>query len=108
MSELEEVWPRLESLPWFAATSEGETSWLRLFKAVGRRQPDEMAAAAARLLVLESPSSERRGYVVGAAVLGHLGAGNRNAARAVWQGEPLRITRSGSFPFALLASHLGQ
>jgi spermidine synthase len=108
VSELEKVWPRLESLPCFAATSELETSWLRLFKAVGQRRPDEMASAAGRLLVLEPPSSERRGYVVGAAVLGHLGAGNREAARAVWQGEPLRFTRSGSFAFALLAAHVGR
>ena len=107
-SELEKVWPRLEALPCFVTTSEVETNWLRLFKAVGRRQPDAMAAAAAPLLASESPSPDQRAYLVGAAVLGQLGAGNRDAARALWHKEPLRVTRSRSFAVALLAAHVGQ
>jgi hypothetical protein len=106
-SELEKVWPRLESLPCFATASEVETNWLQLFKAVGRRQPDAMAAAAAPLLAVESPSSERRAYLVGVAVLGQLGTGNRDAARALWQGEALRVTGARSFPVVLLAAHIG-
>jgi len=106
--ELEIVWPRLESLPCFGGLTEVERSWLRLFKAIGQRRPGEMADAAELLLAVESPSSERRAYLVGAALLGHLGAGHREAARTLWRKEPLQVVGSKSFAIAVLAAHVAQ
>lgn len=104
--ELEAVWPPFESLPCFASSPEVARPWLRLFKGIGERNPGEMSAAATALLAADVPLSGQRDNLVGIALLGHIGAGNRDAARALWQTE--RGRGPMSFPLAVTAAHLSQ
>jgi hypothetical protein len=105
LPELEAVWPRFESLPCFADSPDAARLWLRLFKAISERQTEEMAATATALLTSGAPFPE---YLLGAALLGHIGAGTHDAARALWQRELQRDAGPKSFPLAVTAAHISQ
>jgi spermidine synthase len=106
-AELDALWPQVETLRCASNLPDRPGAWLRLFKAVGQRRPGEMASRAEALLADGSePSSERRRYVVGAALLGHVTSGDIARARAVLLREGPSQVSAWSFPLTVIAGHV--
>jgi spermidine synthase len=83
--ESENVWKNLESGPCAAAFSASENKWIRLFKAVSKRDASTMAREARSLLESElhmPPLAEK--YLVAAGMLGSLAEGDQDRARGLW------------------------
>jgi spermidine synthase len=103
--ELEAVWPQFESLPCVSQMDQAGTNLVRLFKAVGRREPREMALATEPLLAAEPAGSELRSYAFGAALIGRYTSGDvRGARELLTQGES-SAGRWG-FLFRVIAAHV--
>jgi predicted membrane-bound spermidine synthase len=103
--ELSAVWSGIEALPCGSNLTQVEQDWMALFRAVGSRQPREIAAAAERLLTAEARTSVRRAYAVAAGMLGYLAAGAPEDARALRQrNEPVE-GRELSFLLSVLDAH---
>ena len=65
-----------------------------------------MAEHATALLATQSEiSAETREYLLMAAMAGHIGSGNREAALKVWQAHGERARTSASAAFRLLRCH---
>ena len=83
--ETEVVWKHLEAGPCASAISARENEWIKLFKAVGRRDARTMASEARWLLENELqmlPIAEK--YLLAAGMLGSLVQGDQEGARSLW------------------------
>lgn len=82
--ELESVWHWLEGQPCGSHLSALEADWLKLFKAVGRRESRHMAELAETLIERDPlVTFERLKYLVTTAMLGRLAQGDTLAARNI-------------------------
>jgi len=105
-ADAETLWRRVAQLPCGQAADESEAAWSALFLAVSRRDAEAMAANAERLLA-GSHNPVRRRYLTAAAMLGRISAGDKAAARAVWERES-KVVESGGLRgllFPLLTAH---
>jgi predicted membrane-bound spermidine synthase len=104
--ELERTWTRIETLP-CVTTSPGESAkWVTLFRAMARRDPERMAAAAETLLASGLASDQQRVYVTEAGVLGYVASAQLDRARTLLRN--VRAPGSGalpSFSLEVLAGH---
>jgi hypothetical protein len=83
--ELDAVWKKLESGPCASMLSAAERNWVRLFKAVGKRDANTMASVARTLLASElqmPPGAEK--YLVAAGMLGSLMQGDKKSSLGLW------------------------
>ena len=106
--DLSAVWSAIEALPCASNLSSLDRDWMALFRAVGSREPREMASAAERLLMGDGPGPAQRAFAVAAGMLGHLASGAPDAARALWQTSQPLDTPELSFVLAVLTAHAGQ
>ena len=79
-----------------------QKNWYRLYQAVGTRDAATMARLATELLsAKEAYSPQRNEYLLMSGMLGNLVAGNKPAARALWQEHAPRILANKPMPASL-------
>ncbi len=104
--DLAPLWARLESPRCFGTLNQTQQAWIALFRAVAARDAPRMSRLATALLGTQNDlGNEARDYLLLAAMAGHLGAGEREAALGVWQQHGERARAAGSAPFRLLRCH---
>jgi spermidine synthase len=86
------VWDLILSKWCFAQLQDFQRRWLALFRAVGQRDARRMAELASQLLATQPDlGREPREYLLRAAMAGHIAAGDRAAALALWQSQEKHI-----------------
>lgn len=104
------LWAALERWPCVAGLNPAGRAWVELFRAVGRRDGAAMALLATAILERETGQPLlRRQYLLGAAMLGHLGAGNPQGTAELWarHRDAFPAGDTPQFLFRLLAAHAG-
>jgi spermidine synthase len=106
--ELESIWERVAPSTCVSQLRPGQTGWLGLLKAVGRRDATEMVSLAEELLAREKPEEGRqpRAYLVASAMVGYLAQKAPERARQVWTryGQEWRKGREMSMELRLLVA----
>lgn len=104
------MWKRIAELPCHAGLTDMQKDWIALLRAVGRRDGARMGALGERLLADRAEvSGSSRELLWMAALAGHLAAGDRQAARRVWEGYAADMGRSAAKPvFRLLRCHVDE
>lgn len=105
--ELETIWKKLESGPSAAFLSVEEKHWYELFKAVSRRDADEIVAVSSALLKkADGRSLSTLKFIVASNMLGSLLQGNREDAFRLWTAyQPILFNNSNpDLLFRLLAA----
>jgi spermidine synthase len=100
------VWDLILSKWCFAQLQDFQRRWLALFRAVGQRDARRMAELASQLLATQPDlGREPREYLLRAAMAGHIAAGDRAAALALWQSQEKHIGGRERPVFRLLRCH---
>lgn len=106
--ELEGMWSALDLWPCGKELLPEETTWLELFRAVGRRDSPAIVLKSTGLLARESLMTPgRRKYLLAAAMLGYESMGNPSQASELWRQYGKSTLGSARPPliFRLLAAH---
>ncbi len=99
-SEMRDIWEAMERLPCGQRMTGEAREWLSLFQSVSDRDHAAIAQKAERLLEEgRSLTPARTRYLIAAAMLAHLGRGDRDSAARIWHsrakglfaGQPLRM-----------------
>ncbi|OGA69194.1 MAG: hypothetical protein A3G83_10940 [Betaproteobacteria bacterium RIFCSPLOWO2_12_FULL_68_20] len=101
------LWARIESSDCHRSLADFQRRWIALFRAVGRRDAERMAALGAQLLETQSDaSSEAREYLLMAAMAGELASGRKARALELWRKHSGGVARAADTPaFRLLRCH---
>ncbi len=103
------LWQRAESPPYWSKLSTSQRDFIKLLKAVDRRDAPMMARTARKLLE-EMPTARPglQGYILAAGMLGDLAAGKTQDARLLWKQYGSRLDKgdSESLLIRLLVAHL--
>ena len=106
MANATAMWDRITSPPCTLKLSESQAAWLNLFRAVSRRDAARMAVHAELLLDPRfSHSSAQLRYLIITGMTGHLMAGNRDKAAAIWKRFPKIADKEKDFTLRLLYGH---
>ena len=106
--DLAPLWARIAGGHCSTTLRPFQREWIALFRAVAARDASRMGVVATDLLGLQDDlGNEARDYLLLAAMAGHLAAGQREAALAVWQAHGERGRGAASAPFRLLRCHAG-
>jgi spermidine synthase len=85
-SEMQAIWEALKRLPCGQRVAQDAPEWLAFFQAVSSRDNDAVAVLAENLLASgRNLTPARVRYLVAAAMLAHLGRGDRESAAKLWQ-----------------------
>jgi len=106
--ELVSVWRWVETQPCGSQLNSVESEWLALFKAVGSRNPKQMAERAEHLLQGDgSMTPQRTRYLVMVAMLGHIAQKDKAAASQLWSryGAKIQSDPQSQMLFRILAAH---
>jgi len=104
--DLAPLWGRLATGGCFGTLRPFQREWIALFRAVAARDAPRIGVLATDLLGMQDDlGNEARDYLLLAAMAGHLAAGQREAAMAVWQAHGDRGRGAASAPFRLLRCH---
>lgn len=104
----EGMWNALGVWPCGTGLLPHETRWVELFRAVGRRDSEEMARRGTEMLERAFPRQPAlRRYLLAAAMLGTLTSGKRGTAQELWTRYRGPVFETGEPPplFQLLAAH---
>jgi hypothetical protein len=97
------MWNRIASPPCALPLNESQTAWLELFRAVSRRDAPRMAALAETLLEARfSHSGAQQRYLIIVGMTGHLVAGDKAQAAAIWKRFPKVADKTADFTLRLL------
>ncbi len=89
------VWARIQSSPCHADLHAFQRRWIALFAALGARDAAASAVQAETLLATQPDlSAESREFLLAAAMAGHVAAGERARARALWERHAPRLARA--------------
>jgi len=104
--DLAPLWGRLAGGGCFGTLRPFQREWIALFRAVAARDAPRIGVLATDLLGMQDDlGNEARDYLLLAALAGHIAAGQREAAMAVWQAHGARGRGAASAPFRLLRCH---
>jgi hypothetical protein len=83
---MQAIWEALKRLPCGQRVAQDAPEWLAFFQAVSSRDNDAVAVLAENLLASgRNLTPARVRYLVAAAMLAHLGRGDRESAAKLWQ-----------------------
>ena len=101
-----QAWARFASAPCYKTLHAFQRSWIELFAAVAARDGASMGTLAERLLESQPDLSvDAREYLVTTAMSGHLAAGARDKAKAVWERYSRQMKQLDRPLFRLLYCH---
>ena len=104
--DLAPVWARIASGWCYPTLHEFQRDWIALFRAVAARDAARMATFGTRLLRTQLQlGSEPRGYLLMAAMTGHVARGEGAAALELWREHAERIRGADHPAFRLLRCH---
>src|SRR6185295_12217211 len=93
--DLAPLWSRVQATRCFPALHDFQRRWIALFRAVAARDAPRMAEHASALLGSQGDAGiDAHEYLLAAAMAGHIAAGNRDAALAVWRAHGERARRA--------------
>ncbi|MFY9315209.1 MAG: hypothetical protein WAO95_06570, partial [Burkholderiales bacterium] len=100
------VWTRIAGAPCHRELRAFQRDWIALFAAVGARDAARIAERAEALLASQTDlNRDAREYLVVAGMAGHLAAGRRPQARAIWDKHDLDLRNPGRPLLRLLRCH---
>jgi len=108
-AELEAIWRHVEKGTCASRLDARDRAWLGFLRACGERDPQRMRAASVELLVHDNglrPGSAR--YVVAAGMLGAIGSGDAEAARAIWATWKDRLPTGEDLLLRTLTARVGE
>jgi len=104
--DLTPLWAKLTAARCFDTLKDFQQAWLLLFRAVAARDAARMGTFASALLGTQGDLGNEAGdYLLLAAMAGHLGTGNREAALQAWKHHGERGRSAATAPFRLLRCH---
>jgi spermidine synthase len=102
------VWARITGAPCYGALRDFQRRWIALHAAVAARDGRRAAALAAEILDTQADlSREARDYLMLAGMAGHLSAGDRAAALALWSRHEPQLRSVEKPVLRLLRCHAG-
>jgi hypothetical protein len=104
-AEAAQVWSRFAAAPCYGALRDFQRRWLELFAAVAERNGARTATLATALLETQNLGRDAREYLVTAGMAGHLSAGQRREAKALWDRNESELRNTNKPVLRLLRCH---
>ncbi len=95
-AEADAIWSRFERAPCYARLEPQDQTWVRLFRAVGRRDAAAMAQYADELLARDrSLTSRHKQFLLTASLVGNILSGQLERAQGAWDRHSTDAARAG-------------